>query len=82
MKKMIPVLYVKHTCELFFQPSIVVKCIYNDVLTILLFHTNNKEGVGRPKAAVLLLLILVDCCSHCSVLCLFHVLLYIAMCPF
>ena len=50
------VLHVKHACELSFQPSIV-KCIYTDVLTILLFYTNNKEGVGRSKAAVLLLLI-------------------------
>ena len=49
------VFHVKHACELIFQPSIVVKCIYIDVLTILLFHSNNKEGVGRSKAAVLLL---------------------------
>ena len=48
------VLHVKHTCELIFQPSIVVKCIYTDVLTILLFRTNNKEGIGLSKAAVLL----------------------------
>ena len=47
------VLHVKHACELIFQPCIVVKCIYTDVLTILLFHTNNKEGVVRSKAAVL-----------------------------
>ena len=33
-----------------FQPSIVVKCIYTDVPIILLFHTNNKKGVGRSKA--------------------------------
>ena len=33
-------LLVKHTCELIFQPSTVVKCIYTDVLTILLFRTN------------------------------------------
>ena len=59
------VLHVKHACKLIFQP-IIVKCIYTDVPTILLFHTNNKEGVGCSKAAVLLLLI--DCCSHCSVL--------------
>ena len=32
---------------------------YTDVLTILLFNTNNKERDGRSKAAVLLLLI---CC--------------------
>ena len=51
------VLHVKHACELIFQPSIVVKCIYTDVSTILLFHTNTKEGVGHSKAAVLLLLI-------------------------
>ena len=51
------VLHVKHACELFFPPSFFVKCIYTDVLTILLFHTNNKEGVGRSKAADLLLLI-------------------------
>ena len=50
------VLHVKHACELIFQPSIVVKYIYTDVLTIMLFRTNNKEGVGRSKAAVLLLL--------------------------
>ena len=49
-------LHVEHACELIFQPSIVVKCIYTDVLTILFFHTNNKEGVGRSKAAVLLLI--------------------------
>ena len=47
----------KHACELIFQPSIVVKCIYIDFLTILLFHTNNKEGVGHSKVAVPLLLI-------------------------
>ena len=51
------VLHVKHTCELIFQPSIVVKCIYTEVLTILLFLANNKEGIGGSKAAVLLLLI-------------------------
>ena len=51
------VLHVKHACELIFKLSIVVKCIYTDVPTILLFHTNNKEGVGRSKAVVLLLLI-------------------------
>ena len=31
--------------------------VYTDVLAILLFRTNNKEGIGRSKAAVLLLLI-------------------------
>ena len=51
------VLHVKHTCELIFQSSIGVKCIYTDVLTMLLFRTNNKEVIGRSKAAVLLLLI-------------------------
>ena len=51
------VLHVKHACELIFQPCIVIKYIYTDVLTILLFRTNNKEGIGRSKAAVLLLLI-------------------------
>ena len=51
------VLHVKHACELIFQLSIVVKCIYTGVLTILLFCTNNVEGIGRSKAAVLLLLI-------------------------
>ena len=51
------ILHVKYTCELVFQPSIVVKCIYTDVLTIFLFCTNNKEGSGRSKAAVLVLLI-------------------------
>ena len=35
------VLHVKHACELIVQPSIVVKCIYTAVLTILLFRTNN-----------------------------------------
>ena len=56
------VLHVKHACELIFQPCIIVKCIYTDVLTILLFRTNiNKEGVGSSKVAVLLLLI------HCWV---------------
>ena len=39
--------HVKHACELSFQPCIVVKCIYTDVLTILLLRTNNKEGIGR-----------------------------------
>ena len=77
------VLHVKHTCELIFQPSTVVKCIYTDVLTILFFSTNNKEGIGRSKAAAMCCCwFVVDCCSHCGVLCLFHVLLYIAMCPF
>ena len=38
------VLHVKHACELVYQPSIVVNCIYTDVLIILLFHTNHKEG--------------------------------------
>ena len=47
------ILHVKHTCELIFQPSIVVKCIYTDFLTILLFRTNNKEQIGGSKAAVL-----------------------------
>ena len=51
------VMHVKHACELVFQPCIVVKCKYTDVLTILLFRTNNKEGVSHSKAAVLLLLI-------------------------
>ena len=51
------VLYVKYACELIFQPCIVVKCIYTDVLTILLFRRNNKEGIGRSKGTVLLLLI-------------------------
>ena len=51
------VLHVIHTCELIFQPSIVVKCIYIDFLTILLFRTNNRERIGHFKAAVLLLLI-------------------------
>ena len=37
------VLRVKHVFELIFQPSIVVKCIYTDVPTTLLFYTNNKE---------------------------------------
>ena len=32
------VLYVKHACELIFQPSIVVKYINTDVLTKWLFH--------------------------------------------
>ena len=36
------VLLVKHAYELIFQPSIDVKRIYIDVLTILRFHTNNK----------------------------------------
>ena len=49
--------HVKHACELIFQPYIVLKCIYTDVLTILLFCTNNNEGIGHSKAAVLLLLI-------------------------
>ena len=44
--------------SIFFQPCIVVKCIYTDVFTILLFCTNNMERIGRFKAAVLLLLIL------------------------
>ena len=44
--------------SIFFQPCIVVKCIYTDVFTImLLFCTNNKKRIGRSKAAVLLLLI-------------------------
>ena len=30
---------------------------YIDILTILLFRTNNKEGIGHSNAAVLLLLI-------------------------
>ena len=51
------VLHVKYACELIFQPCTVVKCNYTDSLTILLFRTNNKEGIGRCKAAVLLLLI-------------------------
>ena len=51
------VLHVKHVYELIFQPRIVVKCIYIEVLTILLFRTNNKEGIGRSKAVVLFLLI-------------------------
>ena len=75
------VLHVKHACELITQPSIVAKCIYTDVLTILLFRTNNKEGIGRSKAVVLFLLIrcslllpLVGFCD-CSMFCctLLHV---------
>ena len=49
-------LHVKHVCELTIQPSIVDKYIYITVLTILLFHTKNKEGFVRSKAAVLLLI--------------------------
>ena len=43
--------------NLFFKPCIVVNCIYTEVLTILISRTNNKEGIGRSKAAVILLLI-------------------------
>ena len=45
--------HVKHACELFFQPSIVVKCIYTDVPTILL-----SIQIGRSKAAAQLLLLI------------------------
>ena len=31
------VLHVKHTCGLIFQHSIVVKCIYTNVLTYIAF---------------------------------------------
>ena len=31
--------------------------IYTEVLAVLLFRTNNKEGIGRSKAVVLFLLI-------------------------
>ena len=76
------VLHVKHACELILQPCIVVKYIYTDVLTILFFHTNNKEGIGRSKATVQLLLI------RCWLLLplwgsvFVPFFLYIAMCPF
>ena len=62
------VLHVKHACELIFQPWIVVKCTYTDVqtvLTIIPFHKNNKEGIGRSKAAVLLLLIVAPIVGFC-----------------
>ena len=39
------VLHIKHACKLIFQPSIVVNCIYTDVLTILAFPYK-KEGRG------------------------------------
>ena len=50
------VLHDKHAYELIFQPCIVAKCIYTDVHTILLFLTNNKEGIGCSKAVLLLLI--------------------------
>ena len=50
-------MHVKHICELIFQPSIVFKCILTDTSHYIAFRTNNKEGIGRSKAAVLLLLI-------------------------
>ena len=33
-----------HACELIFRPSIVVNCIYTEVLVVLLFNTENNEG--------------------------------------
>ena len=49
-------MHVKHTCELIFQPSIVGKCIYTDVLTILLFQTNwSFKGGGSVVVDSLLI---------------------------
>ena len=72
------VLHVKHACELIFQPSIVVKCIYTDVPTILFFSIQiTRKGLIVLRRRFCCCWSVVDSCSHCSVLCLFHVLMHI-----
>ena len=63
-------LLVKHTCELIFQPSIVVKCIYTDVLTILLFRTNwSFKGGGSVVVDSLLIAAPIVGFCVCSIFC-------------
>ena len=33
-----------HACELIVRPSFFVNCIFTEILTVLLFNTENNEG--------------------------------------